>query len=103
MKNWRNVAGAIHRPSGPVAVANSPMMNEPETLTNRVPQGNVSPTLFAINPEQPQRARLPSPPPIKTHSAFHIIPNPPQFSGVVRSYQHLNLPFPGTLSRTSLK
>src|SRR6266446_5948321 len=75
MKNCRNVAGASHRPSGPVRVANTPIMREPVTFTNRVPHGKVSPNLLAIKPEKPHRARLPSPPPINIQSAFHIIPN----------------------------
>src|ERR1035441_6687960 len=83
MKNWRKVDDAIHLPSGPVAVANSPMTNEPVTLMTNVPQGKVSPTLLAINPEAPHRARLPKPPPTNIHSAFHIIPTPPTHMALV--------------------
>jgi hypothetical protein len=42
----RNEAGAIQRPSGPVAEANSPIMNEPEMLTMSVPQGKVCPNFM---------------------------------------------------------
>src|SRR2546429_2177276 len=41
MKNCRKVGAASQRPSGPVTVANSPMTNEPLTLTKSVPQGKV--------------------------------------------------------------
>lgn len=75
IKNCRNEAGASHRPSGPVAVANSPMTNEPVTFTERVPHGNVSPTRVAMNADAHHRARLPNPPPTKIHSAFHITSN----------------------------
>src|SRR5271169_3622599 len=83
MKNWRKVEDAIHRPSGPVAVANHPMTNEPEMFTISVPQGKVSPTLLAMKPEAPHRARLPRPPPTKIHSAFHINPTPPRYMAVI--------------------
>src|SRR5690348_3611554 len=73
MKNCRNPAEASQRPSGPVTVANRPIMNDPVILTTSVPQGNVSPTLLATQPENHQRARLPRPPPIKIHNAFHIL------------------------------
>ena len=78
MKNCRKVEDAIHRPSGPVAVAKSPITNEPETLMTNVPQGKVSPTLLAMKPEAPHRARLPKPPPTNIHSAFHINPTAPR-------------------------
>ena len=83
MKNWRKVEDAIHRPSGPVAVANQPMTNEPVTLMTNVPQGKVSPTRLAIKPEAPHRARLPRPPPTKIHSAFHINPTAPRLMALV--------------------
>jgi hypothetical protein len=83
MKNWRKVEDATHRPSGPVAVANHPITNEPVTFTTKVPQGKVSPTLLAMRPEAPHRARLPKPPPIKTQSAFHINPTAPQLMALV--------------------
>jgi hypothetical protein len=83
MKNCRNEAGAIHRPSGPVAVANSPMMNEPVTFTQSVPQGKVSPNLLAMRPEAPHRAKLPKPPPTNIHSALHINPTPPRHMALV--------------------
>jgi len=83
MKNCRNVAGASHRPSGPVAVANSPMTNEPETLMQSVPQGKVSPILLAMKPEAPHLAKLPRPPPTNIHSALHISPTPPRHMTVV--------------------
>src|SRR5437899_3880242 len=72
MKNWRNEAGASHRPSGPVIVAKSPITKQPETFTTSVPQGNVWPTLLAMKPETHHRAKVPSPPPTKIHSAFSI-------------------------------
>src|SRR4051812_8546785 len=78
MKNCRNVAGASHRPSGPVTVANKPIIKEPVTFTISVPHGKVSPNLFATIPDAPQRARLPNPPPTNIHSAFHINPTRPQ-------------------------
>src|ERR1035441_1119952 len=83
MMNWRKVEEAIHRPSGPVAVANHPMTNDPETLMTNVPQGKVSPTRFAMKPEAPHRAKLPKPPPTNIHSAFHINPTPPQHMALV--------------------
>src|SRR5947209_18765668 len=77
MKNSRNVGLASHRPSGPVAVSNSPMTKHPDIFTMIVPHGNVSPNLFATSPDTPHRARLPNPPPTNIHSAFHIIPTSP--------------------------
>src|ERR1043166_878908 len=91
MKNCRIVAGASHLPSGPVTVAKTPMMNEPVTFTSSVPHGNVSPTLFATNPDAPQRARLPNPPPTNIQNAFHMD------QGYLNSADDCTS-FPGTLS-----
>jgi hypothetical protein len=73
MKNWRNAGEAVHRPCGPLIVKNKPMTKEPLTLTTKVPQGNVSPMVLAIQPENHQRPRLPRPPPTNIHNAFHIV------------------------------
>src|SRR5215472_2784417 len=89
IKNSRNLSGASQRPSTPVKVAKSPITKEPLTFTNKVPQGKVCPTALAIHPENSHRAKLPSPPPIKIHSAFHIIPTR-HICGVGRSYQPRN-------------
>src|SRR5690242_17468158 len=75
MKNWRNAEEASQRPWGPVIVENSPMTKDPLTFTSNVPQGNVSPTVLATQPENHQRPKLPRPPPMNIQTAFHIIPN----------------------------
>src|ERR1041385_6651306 len=77
MKNCRKLAGANQRPSSPASVANSPMTNEPDTFTTSAPQGKVSPKRLAIRPDPPHRARLPRPPPMNIHNAFHINPTLP--------------------------
>src|SRR4029077_18002376 len=47
MTNWRVVVPANMRPSGPVSGAKKPIMNEPSTFTNSVPQGKSSPNSLA--------------------------------------------------------
>ena len=64
MTNCRTVGPTSSRPSGPVRVAKKPMMNEPVTLTNSVPQGNSSPIRVATKPEHQKRATPPSALPI---------------------------------------
>jgi hypothetical protein len=59
------------------------MIKEPLTFTTSVPQGKVWPMVLAIQPEAPHRAKLPRPPPIKIHSAFHIIPTAPRYIALV--------------------
>src|SRR5690242_19847256 len=72
------------------------MTNEPETFTTSVPQGKVSPKRLAIRPDTPHRARLPSPPPMNIHNAFHINPTLPQ----VAAWQELSaLNFQAVYSR----
>src|SRR5215469_8950190 len=100
MKNWRKVGEASQRPSGPVTVAKTPITKQPEMLTMMVPQGKVSPTAVAIQPETPQRAKLPRPPPTNIHNAFHINPSRTQSmcrEGVIsaETYQAV-LPTKGT-------
>ena len=96
MKNWRNAEEASQRPWGPVMVENRPMTKDPLTFTSNVPQGNVCPTVLAIQPENHQRPRLPRPPPINIQSAFHIIPNtctrdiPEGFDSSARQWVQLN-------------
>lgn len=67
MKKGRQAAPAIHRPSGPVSAAKTPMMKEPLTLTRMVPHGMDSPRRCAMTPENQNRATLPSAPPRATH------------------------------------
>src|SRR5260370_42365637 len=72
------------------------MMKEPEMFPRSVPNEKVSPTVLAIHPENHHRAKLPSPPPIKIQSAFHIIPTPPHgaaLAGVI-STETLQAVFP---------
>ena len=81
-------AGAIHRPSGPVAVANSPMTNEPETLmTKRSPgKGLTDPVGDEAGSSPPGQAAQTA-----TDKNPQCIPhksNPATTRGAGRSYQH---------------
>jgi hypothetical protein len=66
MTKMRASGGIRKRLSVPLKAANRPIMNEPETLTIKVPHGNHSPENRATVSEHQYRAMPPSALPIAT-------------------------------------